>query len=349
MKQIVPIIMDSSFVKLAPIDDYISFIWTSRYYEVGDFELVVSANSSNRHLFLQGNYIMREDDENVGIIEDIKIQSNEDLSDILIVTGRFLASILGRRIIYPQTNVNYSLGTVIDSLILWNIILPSIQQRRIPNFRLGTHHITTSWNVQAQFDGENLLETISELCKTYGVGMKVTLNSSHDFVFTLYEGVDHTYNQSERPYIVFSNDYDNLHSSEYEENYKSVVTAVLVAGEGEGVNRKTSWATDGETGLNRYELYDDSRSISSNDGQISDADYEKLLEEAGKESLTKYTTAFSGSASFDNIRYKEDVNLGDLCVIEKSRWGLSINARLLEVIESVAENGEYSIIPTFGV
>ena len=348
MKQIVPIIMDSSFVKLAPIDDYISLIWTSRYYEVGDFELVVNANKVNMGLFVQGNYIMREDDENVGIIEDIKIQSNEDLSDMLIVTGRFLASILGRRIIYPQTNVNYSLDTVIDRLIVLNIIFPSILQRRILNFRLGTHSIM-SRNVQAQFDGENLLETISELCKTYGVGMKVVLNSSHEFVFSLYEGADHTYNQSERPYIVFSTDYDNLHSSEYEENYRSVVTAVLVAGEGEGVDRKTAWATDGETGLNRYELYDDTKNISSNDGQISDADYQKLLEEAGKESLTRYTTAFSGSVSFDNIKYREDVNLGDLCVIENPRWGLSINARLLEVIESVAETGEYSIVPTFGV
>ena len=348
MKQIVPIIMDSSFVKLAPIDDYISFIWTSRYYEVGDFELVVNANSDNRHLFLQGNYVMREDDENVGIIEDIKIQSNEDLSDVLIVTGRFLASILGRRIISVQTTVNSSLKDAINTLIQQNIISPTIPERKIPNFVIGSYTITST-SIQAQFDGENLLETISELCKTYAIGMKVTLNSSHEFVFSLYEGVDHTYNQNERPYIIFSNDYDNLHSSEYEENYKSVVTAVLVAGEGEGVNRKTSWATDGETGLNRYELYDDSRSISSNDGQISDADYQKLLQEAGKESLTKYTTAFSGSVSFDNIKYKEDVNLGDLCVIEKSRWGLSINARLLEVIESVAENGEYSIIPTFGV
>ena len=74
-----------------------------------------------------------------------------------------------------------------------------------------------------------------------------------------------------------------------------------------------------------------------------------MLEEAGKESLTDYTTAFSGTVFFDNIQYKTDVFLGDLCVVENSAWGIYINSRLVEVIESVSETGEHSIVPTFGI
>ena len=52
-------------------------------------------------------------------------------------------------------------------------------------------------------------------------------------VFSMYEGEDRTYDQSVNPVIIFSDLYDNLLSSEYEENYQNIASAVLVAGEGE--------------------------------------------------------------------------------------------------------------------
>lgn len=346
MKEILPVVMNTSFERLAVIDDYNSFIWTTRFYTCGDFELCVDANESNMGLFMKDYYIVRDDDEHVGIIEDIKIQRNEDMHELLIVTGRFLSSILGRRIIAVQTTVSGKISDCINQLITENVISPTISARTISNFTLGTYEITQT--MQAQYTGKNLLETISNVCETYGIGFKTTLDNG-DFVFMLYEGVDHTYDQDENPYIIFSDQYDNLLSSEYEENYQNIATAVLVAGEGEGLDRKTLWVTDGATGIDRHEVYRDQRQLQSNDGEISAEEYEDLLEEAGKEQLTTYTTAFTGTVYFDNIQYKTDVNVGDLCVIQNSRWGIYINSRLVEVIESVSETGEYSIVPTFGI
>ena len=65
--------------------------------------------------------------------------------------------------------------------------------------------------------------------------------------------------------------------------------------------------------------------------------------------MTKYNAAFTGEVYFNNIVFRQDVNVGDMCVIEISRWNVLMNSRLVEVIESVSESGEYSIIPTFGV
>ena len=347
MKQIMPIVMDTNFTKLAIIDDYISLIWTTRYYEAGDFELCVNVNPINYNLFRKDYFIYREDDENVGIIEDIKIQRSNDGKEIFIVTGRFLSSILARRIIAVQTTVSGSISNCINKLINENVINPSIAARKIDNFILNDY--TISQTMQAQYTGDNLLKTISDICETYGIGYKVTLNDQNQFVFSLYEGVDRTYDQSVNPWVIFSDKYDNLLSSEYEENYRDVVTAVLVAGEGEGEDRKTAWVTNGDTGLARHEAYKDQRQIQSDDGEISDAEYTELLQESGKESLTQYTTAFTGTVYFDNITYKEDVDVGDMCVIENSRWGIYLNSRLVEVIESVSESGEYSIVPTFGI
>lgn len=347
MNRMMPVIMNDQFERLAIVDDYSSFIWSTRYYTSGDFQLMVDVNETNMQLFQKDYYVVRDDDENVGIIEDIMIQRNEDAHEVLVVKGRFLDAIIARRIIAVQTTVNGKISACIEQLLTDNIINPSISARKIANFTISSYEFNTT--MHAQYTGKNLLDTISDICKTYGIGYKVTLNDDHEFVFQLYEGIDRTYDQTANPWVIFSDTYDNLLSSQYEENYQQIATAVLVAGEGEGLDRKTAWVTDGSTGLDRHEVYKDQRNVRSNDGEITDEEYQELLEEAGKESLTKYTTAFTGKVYFDNITYKQDIGMGDLCVIENSRWGIYINSRLVEVIESVNEAGEYSITPTFGV
>ena len=164
MAQMLPVVMDTSFNRLAVIDDYISFIWTTRYYTDGDFELCVPADETNVQLFAKDYYIQRDDDTNVGIVEDIKIQRNEDAQEILIVSGRFLTCILARRIIAEQTTVSGTISSCINTLINQNVINPSIAARRIQNFTLGSYAVTTT--MQAQYTGKNLLETISDICNT---------------------------------------------------------------------------------------------------------------------------------------------------------------------------------------
>ena len=346
MDKMLPVIMNDQFVRLDVIDDYSSFIWSTRYYTSGDFQLIVDVNSKNKSLFQKDYYVVRDDDENVGIIEDIQLQRTEDGKDQFVITGRFLDAIIARRIIAVQTTVSGKVSACIEQLLDENIINPSIAARQIDNFVIQSYEISTT--MEAQYTGKNLLETISKICQTYGCGYKVTLNDDHEYVFQLYEGENRTYDQSVNPWVIFSDTYDNLLSSQYEECYKNIATAVLVAGEGEGLDRKTAWISDGSTGLNRHEVYKDQRNIRSETGMTPE-EYNQLLVEYGKQSLTTYTTSFTGTVYFDNIVYKEDINVGDLCVIENSRWGIYMNARLVEVIESVDEAGQYTITPSFGV
>ena len=346
MTDMIPVIMDANFNRIGVIDDYSSFIWATRYYECGDFEICVGITLKSLNLLQKDYYVCRDDDENVAIIEKLQLKRNEDGEEIIIASGRFLSSILGRRIIAVQTTLNDTISNCINTLITQNVISPTIAARQIDNFVLGTYSV--SEQIQAQYTGKNLLETIVDICKTYGIGFKVILNDDNQFVFILYEGVNRSYDQTANPYVVFSDQYDNLSSAEYEENYQNIVTDALVAGEEVNNSRLTQWATkDNLTGLSRYEMYDDSRNIQIPEGGMSYEDYYKLLEQEGLEDITPFTSAFTGIVYFDNIKWKEDVNIGDICVVENSIWGISINAQLVEVIESVDEAGVYSIIPTF--
>lgn len=345
--EMLPVVADATFKKLAVIDDYISFIWTSRFYAVGDFELCVPVKYAS---IMQPNYyIFRTDDENVGIIEKIDIQNKDDGTEMIIASGRFLGAILARRIVAEQTQFNNKyVSAVISGLITDAIISPSASAREISNFRLGTFG-NLGEQISTQYTGTNLMDAVSELCRTYNLGFKITIDSG-DFVFSLYEGKDRTYNQSANTFAIFSNTYDNLFSAEYCENHAGIINAVLVAGEGEGTDRKTVWVQPDSTlsGLNLRELYLDQRNVQSNDGEISPEEYMAQLAGKGAEVITDYTTAFTGSVDFNGVKYKEDVNLGDICVIENAEWGIRVNARLVEVIESTDETGTYSITPTFG-
>lgn len=345
-QQMSPTILDTSFNRIAEIDDFISFIWTTRYYACGDFELC--ADVSRADILTIGNYIQRKNDNHLGIIETIKYQMNEDFQEMIIASGRFLPSILARRVISSQIQLKGRVTQCIKSLITENAINPAIAARKINSLSF-TNNSTSTQTMDAQYTGENLLETVSSLCETYGIGLDCTLNNNNGFSFKLYDGVDRSYNQSVNPYVIFSDKYDNLLSSEYDEDFTSYVTDVLVGGEGEGIDRTMVWSAKAtKSGLNRYEAFLDAQSAVTNENIITQATYENQLKGLGLEKVTEYTTAFSGEVDFTGVELGTDINVGDICTIENTKWNMFINSRLVEAIESIGEDGAYNTVPTFG-
>lgn len=352
-KQIMPIILDNNFNMLGVLDNYKTLIWTTRYYDHGDFEFTIGVTPETYELCQVSYFIIRPDDDNVGIIEKVEVKISETDEETFIVSGRFLTQILSRRIIAEQTQVSGTVAAAINKLINDAIISPTIPERQISNFILGDY--STTDEITAQFTGKNLYTVIHDICTQYNLGFKITLNENNQFVFELYKGEDRSYNQSTNPYVIFSDVYDNLINAEYQVNFTNVVNAVLAAGEGEGNQRKTVWVSrpispnfPNPSGLYRYEFFDDARNTSSNDGEISEQEYLQQLAELGRENFTPYEVTFAGQVIFESVEFKKDVNIGDVVVVEDSKLNYSMSARIIEVIESISESGAYSIIPTFG-
>lgn len=344
-----PIILDANFNRIAELDDFISFIWTTRYYSAGDFELC--ADISRVGALPIGYYVTRkEDDTHVGIIESVSVQRTEEARDMVIASGRFLPAFLARRIIPGQTQLSGLVTDGIETLINDNAISPENTDRAIDGMTF-TCEATTTEEMEVQYTGVNLLETIEAICETYGIGLDCTLGENNSFDVRIYEGVDRSYNQTENPYIVFSDLNDNLLTSSYGENRTTYVTDVLVGGEGTGTSQTLVWsAKDSQTGLDRYEEYLDASNAVTNDHIVTQQVYEQQLNELGLQEIAQntFTEAFQGEVDFANVKLGVDVNVGDICTIENSRWGVYINSRLVEVIESIDEEGAYSATPTFG-
>ena len=339
-------IANTNFELVGVTDSYTSLIWTERYNDCGDFEIMISANDKNIDILQNGYYIKRTDTDKVGVVETKTTQTNEETGDYIIVSGRMLESVLDRRIVWQQTTLNGSINECIRRLLLENAISPSESARKIPNFTFVTQE-EFEGRVEMQITGDSLLTAVLDICKMFGLGFKVILSTANVITACLYKGVDRSYQQTENSYVEFSPNFDNLISSNFitsTQNYKNVA---LIAGEGEGLDRRTSSVGTAE-GMNRYELYVDARDISSNEGKIAEQEYKKLLDERGKEKLLECLTETYFEADIEPqfmFQYRKDYTLGDV-VILKNQNGITAYPKVVEIIESEDETG-YKVVPTF--
>ena len=341
-------IMNKSLQTIGVIDSFESIIWTKRYLEAGEFELYIPISDTNLSLLQTGNYIYRLDDDAVMIIEDIKLETDVEKGNYITATGRSLESILDRRIVWNTTTFSGAAEDFIYKLINENAITPAITARKISNLTLDTKKGYTE-TISKQLTGDNLYTAITDICTAYNYGLKITLNSKKNFVFSLYKGVDRSYNQNKNPCVVFSPEFDNILKSSFERSEEEYKNIALIAGEGEGDARKKT-TVGSASDLNRRELYVDARDVQSteNDVTMSDSDYIKLLQARGQEKLNELTIkeAFSGECETSNSYvYRQDWNLGDIVQI-KNEFGVSASPRIIEVIES-EETDKNTIIPTF--
>lgn len=350
-------VMDRNFKIQGVCDNYKSIIWTPRYYAAGDFELYLPATDANISLLKEDYYVVRDKDisqsgsvltfKNVMIIEKIQVTTDIESGNYLIVTGRCLKSILTRRIVWQQTTLSGKLEIALRKIVSENAISPSIAARKISQLQLGQLKNYTEV-IDKQVTGDTLYDFICEVCMTYGIGWDIYIKGNA-FYFELYKGENRSYKQSINPYVVFSPDFDNLLTTDYQfdkTNYKNVA---LVAGEGEGLDRKTVSVGD-STDLDRYELYVDSRNSSSNDGEITVAEYNNILSEEGKETLKEDANSITENIegqieTSSNYRFGEDYFLGDIVEVI-NEYGIETTPRITEVIESEDDTGT-STIPTF--
>lgn len=344
-------VLDSSAQILDMIDTFESNIWTVQYFNTNDFELVVPATDKNIDLLQKDRLLCRDKDRdgdtwrNVMIIENIKIVADWEDGNQMTVSGRGLKSIVGRRVIWKQTNLTGKVETGIRQIITENIISPDDEKRKIDNFILDEPAgITDAFDIQAM--GEDLDEWVTSTCQTYGIGWDVYIKDGK-FVFKLYKGLDRSYNQKDRLPVVFSDEFDNLLASTYTYERAEFKNAALIGGEGEGVNQRITTIGD-SSGLERYEAYIDGSSVSSNGTIITEEQYYKMLQDYAKDELntTSFTESFEGNVIPDgNYILNQDYFLGDTVQVI-NEYGISATPRIVEIIESEDQNGT-SIVPTF--
>lgn len=340
------LVLDENYQSIAIFDVFDSLIWVDRYNEYGDFEIFIPVSEEVLSYLQKDYYVYFKESEHLMIIEDIKIVSDIEEGNYLIVTGRSLESILDRRIIWEQTVLTGNFQNGIQSLLNSSIINPTITDRKISNFifEASTDLAITSLEFDVQINrGLNLYEVIRDLCVERNIGFKVILNDNNQFVFSLYAGEDRSYEQSVNPYVVFSQGFDNLVEADYSESKRLHKNVTLVAGEGDEMDRKST-IVGVQQGLARREMYSNASEISqSNQGvTMTDAEYVLQLIQRGKVDLSKAIVHKDINCKIDNtspmFKYKDDYFMGDLVQINVG-YGIETRARVVEMMYSVSHEG----------
>ena len=358
------LVLDESFEPFAIIDTYNSLIWTDRYNECGDFELFTAMSMDLLNVIKQDYYIRRPDSDHVMIIEKIEIDTDVEDGNTITITGRSLESLLDRRIVWNETSLSGSFQDGIEKLLNENIISPSNESRKIPNFKMekSEDQAITNLTIEAQYKGDNLYDILQTLCTERNIGFKVVLSDTNELVFSLYSGTDRSYDQTDNPYVIFSPNYDNLISSNYIESKSSFKNVTLVSAEDsdnrpeeEGAEAPlVETAVGNVSGLARRETFTNygsiSRTVTEDDQEktLSDSEITAMLRQKGKETLAENASilSFEGEAETSTMfKYGEDFTIGDIVQVE-DHYGHESRARVIELVLSDATDG-FSVYPTF--
>lgn len=370
------------------IDTANSIIWRSIYYGVGDFEIYAAATTANTAMLVEGNYVTRPNNFECGIIEHIEKKDDDSEGKMIVASGRFLKSILDRRVVYSATlsgiGYNYiwncaanvlqgNVEAAVRKLIADNAVNATDANRNIPEIHWTNEDVSglpdiivtddssgEEEDAEKQVTYKNLLDYSDGVLKEYECGAKMWLDRDLlKFRYKIYKGVDRSRDSATHEPIIFSTEFDNLKSSNYTIDSSAYKTTALIGGEGEGTERKCAFSYAWIKGLERRETFVDASSISST---YKDAEgeeqsytietYRKMLEAQGRQTIAELQKVETFDGEIDltnsNFKYGEDYALGDIVTIEDKDLGKYINARITVVTEVQDDNG-YNIDIEYGV
>lgn len=355
-------VLGQNFETLGLVDEYVSVIWKPSYEEVGDFEIYLAVETEKLELLRKNRYLVRkkditvDDDENttykkVMVIKGIEIITDTETGNFLKVTGRELKYLLHNRIVWKQTVLNGTAEEAIRRLIKENAIEPTDSKRKIPALVLGDAARLKD-RIEKQVTGTFLDEAITEICVNYAYGWEVYIENK-TMIVKIYKGINRSYEQDENLYVVFSDKFENLYNTEYQESVENYANTTLIGGEGEGVERVFTTIGEENSGMDRYEVFTDARDISSNAGSddaIPIEQYKMMLKERGKENLSELsiTEGFRGEVISDaRFQYGKDFYLGDTVTVI-NEYGIQRDVMVLSAIEYEDETGE-KLLPQFNM
>lgn len=366
-------VLDENFRTFYVIDDYISLLWVERYYEAGEFELLMGPKEDflyelwSRVTMVEDVYFRIKDSDRVMILDTAEITTDQEEGKRVKIKGNSLEIILDRRIYWGGFKLweSQELSSFLWYCLYFNVTDPKDTNRRISNFRFSD----VDWPVMGEgvmtlnkeYTSETIYEMISEQCKYNSYGFKVLLTPDNHFEFVLYKGVDRTPIGNQNDYVIISPKYDNLSESNYLRSYSNFKNVTLIEAKGQAENERIfktkSLADLNYKGLRRREVYTDGRNISwnksdyttidssnseKNKEKLTNAEFQNLMFESGQETLEDHglTVAFEGVIEPNvSFIYGVDYNLGDIVYVvdQDNTQG---KARITEVTRSYDESGD---------
>ena len=355
-------ILSPLLVPLGLLNQFTAMTWTSRTTTFGGFELWCPMLPENSELLKPDNLLWIGGDE-LGVIETIQKSTDEQGGTTLQVSGRFIESWLERRIIWGQYSGTEVVSNHLRNLVTMNAISPSDPKRKIPHLTLAVDQSPLGPSVSFSDSYSNLWTTALELANANSLFLRVKADvPKGELRFTILKGTNRSVEQSILPAVVLSTDLSDILTDSYTLDATTWCNMSLVAGAGEGVQRKTSEINGSLSGLSRRELFVDARDLQDYEEvvtpegttrvPIATSVYDGMLQERGKSKLGEVPLVESFDASIRMYgprayEYGVDYFLGDRITMQDPNLGIQVSTEISEVQQSWDENG-YSLSLVLG-
>lgn len=359
-------------------DLFESCIWTERWSDVGDFELLVAKTRENRARFKTGTRLAMNESMRVMTVETIEDKTSEDGKKQLLIKGRSIETVLDDRVAWPVAGLLTSTTSGGESEVnKWyitdtpgNVIryvfdtacrtgalsvydkIPFLQ----PGTIMPTDTITEpvdeiTWEIEPI---RSVYEVVKELCDIYELGFRLIRNyDTSQLYFDVYAGTNRTTRQDDFTPVVFSEDLDNLQNTSALESAADAKNVAYVWSEEGYVVVYAAGVEPEVEGLDRRAIFVRADKLRDPDVPAwvpTQTQTNAYLTQKGRDELAKHQawSAFDGEHN-KNSGYKYGVhyNLGDL-VEMRSGEGTSNNMRVTEQIFVSDEQGDRSY-PTLAI
>jgi hypothetical protein len=349
-------ILDDLYRRIKVVDKFESLIWTERWRDVGDFELILPSTLENRHIFEPNMRLAMSESDRVMIVETIDDKTDAEGKSTITVKGPSYESVLDDRVATDgfagtTLNPNWSItGTpgyiareVFNQICIVGLLSPGdiLQFVSMGSIYPPSTIEEPTTSVTIDIAPDTVLKAIKDICDVYDLGFRIVRNGdTSELYFDVYTGNDHTSLQIDLPVVVFSPDFGNLsNTSEYVSISKTKNVAYVIAKNGsEVVYGNGADATT--SGSDRRVLLVKADDVDEAAGPALTA----ILQKKGADELAKSRSisAFDGEIrQFGDTIYGVHYGLGDL-VEMKNTDGATNNMRVTEQIFVSDHEGERS-------
>lgn len=360
-------ILDSLLRRIDVVDKFESLIWTERFREFGDFELMIRSTPTSRAQFQEGTQLAMNESYRVMTVETVEDGTDDEGKRVLKVSGNSIESVLLDRVarnsltsVTPWT-INDTPGAIARK-IFHDVCVTGVLDigDKLDFVVEAMHPKMISSNILEPIDPvkvdlpalppTTVYDAIKELCDIWTLGFRLMLNfNDNQLYWDVYAGNDRTSGQTTRPPVIFSPDLDNLTNvTEVRtiESSKNVAHVFAANGSMLVYPDDVDPATDS---FERRVLIVDANDITlpygTAPGGVKDAArlaFEAALKQRGKDEISKNRAfqAFDGEIDRNSqYQYQKDYYLGDLVEVRNTD-GVANLMRITEQIFSSDREGE---------
>lgn len=321
---------------------YEAVIWETKFHEPGSFKATFVFTEKLNRMLQIGNILYKTDEIEPGIITYKIMKTDAKGNETIQVQGYMASRYLSQRIIWGKMVMKGTPELMMRQMVLDQVIAPDDEDRKMSLIRLGEIHNFNLDSIEKQISYDNLLTALTDLSKTSGIGFRLRLDMKERlFYFETYMGKDRTQGTVEP--CIFSRDFGNVSTQNYEKNAKNYKNVCLIGGKGEDEERIMQTVGAGK-GIDRYEMFYNGSSISDRD--ITDQEYLEQLKTKGNEKLASYAMAecFSNKINMNKSMFFE---LGDMVTCVDDKWGIILNTQVKGIQKGFSKK-ESSVVVTFG-